>query len=78
LDGPLNRAWAVVVPSLWAEPHGPVAVEAIVRGTPVICSASGGLGEIVEDGVSGLTFRNNDEEGLLRCLRRVAAGQAFP
>lgn len=78
LDEPLSRAWAAVVPSLWAEPHGLVAVEAIVRGTPVICSASGGLGEIVEDGVSGLKFRNNDEEALLHCLRQVASGQVFP
>lgn len=78
LDGPLSRAWAAVVPSLWAEPHGLVAVEAIVRGTPVICSAAGGLGEIVEDGVSGLPFPNNDEEALLDCLRQVAAGQVFP
>ncbi|MDA1234609.1 MAG: glycosyltransferase family 4 protein [Acidobacteria bacterium] len=78
LDEPLSRAWAAVVPSLWAEPHGLVAVEAIVRGTPVICSASGGLGEIVEDGVSGLKFPNNDEEALLHCLRQVASGEAFP
>jgi glycosyltransferase involved in cell wall biosynthesis len=78
LDEPLSRAWAAVVPSLWAEPHGLVAVEAIVRGTPVLCSASGGLGEIVEDGVSGLKFPNNDEEALLHCLRQVASGQAFP
>jgi glycosyltransferase involved in cell wall biosynthesis len=78
LDEPLSRAWAAVVPSLWAEPHGLVAVEAIVRGTPVLCSESGGLGEIVEDGVSGLKFPNNDEDALLHCLRQVASGQAFP
>lgn len=78
LDEPLSRAWAAVVPSLWAEPHGLVAVEAIVRGTPVICSEAGGLGEIVEDGVTGLKFPNNDEEGLLHCLRQVASGQVFP
>ena len=58
LDEPLSRAWAAVVPSLWAEPHGLVAAEAIVRGTPVLCSASGGLGEIVEDGVTGLNVFN--------------------
>jgi glycosyltransferase involved in cell wall biosynthesis len=78
LDGPLSEAWAAVVPSLWAEPHGLVAVEAIVRGTPVVCSAAGGLGEIVEEGVSGLKFPNNDEQALLRCLRQVASGGAFP
>lgn len=78
IDEPLSRAWAAVVPSLWAEPQGLVAVEAIIRGTPVVCSAAGGLGEIVEDGVSGLQFPNNDEEALLGCLRQVAAGEMFP
>ncbi len=78
LDEPLSQAWAAVVPSLWAEPHGLVAVEAIVRGTPVLCSAAGGLGEIVEEGVTGLKFANNDEEALLHCLRQVTSGQAFP
>ena len=78
LDEPLSGAWAAVVPSLWAEPHGLVAAEAIVRGTPVLCSASGGLGEIVEEGVSGLKFPNNDEDALFDCLHQVASGQAFP
>lgn len=78
IDPHLSGAWAAVVPSLWAEPHGLVAVEAIVRRTPVLCSASGGLGEIVEDGVSGLKFANNDEDALLRCLRQVAAAEIFP
>jgi glycosyltransferase involved in cell wall biosynthesis len=78
LDEPLSRAWAAVVPSLWAEPHGLVAAEAIVRGTPVVCSSSGGLGEIVEDSVTGLKFPNNDEDALLHCLRQVASGEVFP
>lgn len=77
LDPLLAGAWASVVPSLWAEPQGLVAVEAIVRGVPVIGSSAGGLGEIVEDGVSGLVFPNNDEEALLDRLRSVASRSAF-
>lgn len=74
----LAGAWALVTPSLWAEPLGLVALEAIVRGVPVIASRAGGLGEVVEDGVSGLLFPNGDEETLLRHLRAVAGGAVFP
>jgi glycosyltransferase involved in cell wall biosynthesis len=71
-------AWALVVPSLWAEPLGLVAIEATVRGIPVVASAAGGLGEIVEHGVSGLLFPNGDEEALAERLASIAAGAAFP
>jgi glycosyltransferase involved in cell wall biosynthesis len=71
-------AWALVVPSLWAEPFGLIAVEAVVHGVPVIASRSGGLGEIVELGHSGLLFPNGDEEALARCMLEVAERRAFP
>jgi len=74
----LADAWALVVPSLWAEPLGFVAIEAIVRRVPVISSQAGGLGETVEDGTSGLLFPNGDEEALLGCLQAVASSRAFP
>jgi len=45
---------AVVIPSLWAEPFGLVAVEAMARGKAVVCTRSGALVEIVEDEVTGL------------------------
>jgi glycosyltransferase involved in cell wall biosynthesis len=74
----LVDAWALVAPSLWAEPLGLVALEAIVRGVPVIASGSGGFGETVEHGVSGLLFPNGDEDGLVQQLRAVACRQTFP
>jgi glycosyltransferase involved in cell wall biosynthesis len=74
----LADAWAVVAPSLWAEPLGFSVVEAIVRGVPVVASAAGGFGETVEPGASGLLFPNGDEDALLACLRRIASGDAFP
>ena len=74
----LVDAWAVVVPSLWAEPLGLVALEAVVRGVPVIASASGGLGEVVEHGSSGLLFPNGDEAELVRHLQAIARSEAFP
>jgi glycosyltransferase involved in cell wall biosynthesis len=74
----LVDAWALVAPSQWAEPFGLVALEAIVRGLPVIASASGGFGETVEHGVSGLLFPNGNEGELVECLRAVADSRAFP
>jgi glycosyltransferase involved in cell wall biosynthesis len=73
----LTDAWALVVPSRWAEPLGLVALEAIARGVPVIASGSGGLGEVVKHGTSGLVFANGDEAALGAHLAAVATGAAF-
>jgi glycosyltransferase involved in cell wall biosynthesis len=43
-----------IVPSIWNEPFGLVAVEACAHSVPVIASARGGLPEIIQDGVNGL------------------------
>jgi glycosyltransferase involved in cell wall biosynthesis len=74
----LVDAWALVAPSLHAEPLGLVALEALVGGVPVIASAAGGFGETVQDGVSGLLFPNGDEAALVRRLETVALRRMFP
>ena len=78
IEHQLRDTWATVVPSLWAEPLGMVAPESIVRSVPVIASAAGGLGEVVEHGVTGLLFPNNDENALTDALRAVAQREVFP
>lgn len=78
LEAQLVDAWALVAPSLWAEPLGFVALEAIVRDVPVIASGLGGFGETVERGTSGLLFPNGDEAALHDHLRAVARREAFP
>jgi glycosyltransferase involved in cell wall biosynthesis len=47
------RADICVVPSLWREPFGIAAVEAMAAGKPVVASRGGGLEGIVEDGSTG-------------------------
>jgi glycosyltransferase involved in cell wall biosynthesis len=42
-----------LVPSLWDEPFGLVACEALAAGVPVVGYDSGALREIVEQGVTG-------------------------
>ena len=73
----ISDAWAVVVPSLWAEPLGLVAIEAILRGIPVVASAAGGLGETVEHGTSGLLFSNGNEDELAGHLEAIVTARAF-
>lgn len=77
----LERAWVQVVPSLWAEPFGLVAAEALMRGTPVIASDAGGPREIVDHGVTGWVVPASDEaamaDALVAGLSDVALCQRF-
>jgi glycosyltransferase involved in cell wall biosynthesis len=77
VDVELSTAWAVVTPSLWAEPFGIAAIEAIMRGIPVVASDSGGFAENIENDVTGLLFTPRDESSLVQALRRVAARAVF-
>jgi glycosyltransferase involved in cell wall biosynthesis len=61
-------AWVQAIPSLWTEPFGLVAVEAMMRGTAVVASASGGLAEIVRDGKTGFLVPPGDAEALTEAL----------
>ena len=66
----------LVVPSI-EEPFGRVAVEAQLVGTPVVVARSGGLPEIVTDGVDGLTFPPGDFGTLAVALGRVLTDGAL-
>src|SRR5690606_38554105 len=44
----------LVVPSLWEEPLGMVAIEGLANNLPVVASNRGGLRETVIDGVNGI------------------------
>jgi glycosyltransferase involved in cell wall biosynthesis len=43
-----RRCCAAVVPSVWEEPFGLTALEAMAAGVPVVTTGAGGLAEIVE------------------------------
>ena len=68
----MQRSLAVVVPSLWEENCPMTIIEARVAGTPVICAASGGLPELVDDGVDGLLFDPHDPESIAAAANRLA------
>lgn len=73
MNNALKGAWAHVVPSLWDEPFGIVAIEAMARGTAVVASGSGGLGEIVEDDVDGFLVPPGDMDALSEKLTALLA-----
>jgi glycosyltransferase involved in cell wall biosynthesis len=63
-----HAADVLVYPSVWNEPFGLPAVEAMACGLPVVATRSGGLQEIVEDGVTGLLVKRADVDDLARAL----------
>ncbi|MGE0684888.1 MAG: glycosyltransferase family 4 protein [Candidatus Binatia bacterium] len=68
LEHAFANAWVQVVPSLWEEPFGNVAIEAMMRGTAVVASRAGGLAEIVEDHISGILVPPGDSTALADAL----------
>lgn len=69
--GPAIRgATACCFPSLW-ENYPNVCLEALALGKLVVGSNAGGMGEQIEDGVSGLLFESGSIESLKDTLRRA-------
>jgi len=62
-----SAAEVLVMPSLY-ESFGMVALEAMACGTPVIASEVGGLGYLVQDGLTGYTVPDSDAGALCEKL----------
>jgi glycogen(starch) synthase len=68
----LTTVAAVVLPSRY-EPFGIVALEAAAAGAPLVASTAGGLGEVVRNGETGLSFAPGDVAGLADAVGTVLA-----
>ena len=66
-----KNARFTVVPSVWYECFGIVSAEAQGFGTPVIASRIGGLPEVVQHGVTGLTVEPGDPADLAAAMRKL-------
>ncbi|MGK5441510.1 glycosyltransferase family 4 protein [Micromonospora sp. URMC 105] len=67
---------ATVVPSLY-EPFGMVALEAAAAGAPLAVADTGGLAEIVEPGVTGVTFPHSDPDALAGAVDQLLGDEVF-
>lgn len=65
----INQAKIAVVPSVWEEPMGGVALELLAANKNLIVSASGGHAECVGD--AALKFRNGDVDSLYNCMKKL-------
>lgn len=72
----LAQASIVAVPSLWPEPFGLVGIEAHAAGRPVVASATGGVRDWLQDGVSGLCVKPGDPSALAGALNELLADPA--
>lgn len=71
LESLVEGSLAVVVPSLWREVFGLVAIEAMERGKPVIASRIGALPEIIEEKRTGRLFESGNAEDLADVLQWI-------
>lgn len=74
----MQQSKAVVMPSIWYEPFGLVALEAMALGTPVVVSDHVGASDRIKDGANGLIFKAGDTSqliGKLKALLRDTKGQ---
>lgn len=77
IQGLMQRAQFLVMPSIWFETFGMVIIEAFSNGLPVICSRLGGMAEIVEDGITGLHFEAGNAQDLKAKVEYLLANPAL-
>jgi glycosyltransferase involved in cell wall biosynthesis len=71
IDSYYAAADIFVLPSMFQETFGLVLLEAFSAGLPVIAFKSGGIPELVKDGINGKIVAQGDEDGLYRSMREL-------
>jgi len=67
----LNQLDALVIATGSGEGFGGAALEALAHGVPVVSSATGGIEELVIDGVTGLVCPPDDAGAIAEALERL-------
>lgn len=77
----LGNAAALLFPIDWPEPFGLVMIEAMACGTPVLAFRNGSVDEVIDDGVTGLIVKSEEEAirkmGALLSLDRARVRRRF-
>ena len=71
VDKVFNAIDCVVVPSIWEENSPLVIHEAQQSRLPIITSSFGGMGELVINGVNGLTFEHRNADSLAEAMQKA-------
>jgi glycosyltransferase involved in cell wall biosynthesis len=71
LEARLAPAWVQVAPGRLVEPFGLAAAEALMRGTAVVASSTGGPSQLVRKAVAGKLVPPGDENALSEALREL-------
>jgi glycosyltransferase involved in cell wall biosynthesis len=66
-----------VLPSLWEEGFGLAALEALAAGRPVVAYRTGGVPEVVRDGVTGILVGVGEIPGLADAVVRLLSDPAL-
>jgi glycosyltransferase involved in cell wall biosynthesis len=64
-----SQADLLVLPSVWRESYGMPVAEAMASGVPVLASDTGGVPELVENGVTGMLVPRLDVDALTQAMR---------
>ena len=65
----------LIFPSVWDEPFSITVLEAMASGLAVVGTATGGSGEILEDGVNALVFEKENAQECAACVERLFSDQ---
>lgn len=69
----LGESKALILPTQWYEGFPMTIVESFSVGTPVIASALGNAGSLIEEGQNGLKFQADSPESLCETLKSAAS-----
>ena len=69
----MQKSSIIVIPSIWEEPFGLVAAEAMSHGIAIISSDKGGLPEII--GKNGILINNINSKSISKELRKLMSNE---